>query len=95
MILVFVDGQIEKRFFFDVGLCVQNIVLAAHAEGLGSHLIGLILKYQNTIKEALDIPMEKRLVVGVCLGYADPEAPINRYKPERDPLGQMVSWLGS
>jgi len=94
VILVFMDGQILKRFFFDVGLCVQNIVLAAQAEGLGSHLIGLILKFQNTIKEALSIPLGKRLVVGICLGHVDPEAPINRYKPERDSLDQMVNWVG-
>ena len=94
VILVFMDRHIEKRFFFDLGLCVQNVVLAAQAEGLGSHLIGLILKFQNTIKEALNIPPDKRLTVGICIGYADPEAPINRYRPERDNLDQMVNWVG-
>jgi nitroreductase len=57
LILVFLDGRIAKRFFFDVGACVQNIVLAAQAEGLGTHLIGLVLKFQNTIKESLDVPL--------------------------------------
>ncbi len=83
-----------KRFFFDIGTCVQNIVLAAQAEGLGTHLIGLILKFQNTLKAFLHIPLEKRLVVGICLGYPDLEHPLNRYKPDRDRLDESVVWIG-
>ena len=44
VILVFMDGRMAGRFFFDVGACVQNISLAAKADGLDTHLIGLILK---------------------------------------------------
>ncbi|MDX2501736.1 MAG: nitroreductase, partial [Deltaproteobacteria bacterium] len=80
-ILVFMDGRLAKRFLFDIGTCVQNIVLAAQEEGLGSHMIGLILKFQNTIKAFLHIPPEKKLVVGICLGYPDPNHPINRFQP--------------
>ncbi len=94
IILVFMDGRMAKRFFFDIGTCVQNIVLAAQAEGLGTHLIGLILKFQNTIKKFLHIPLEKRLVVGICLGYPDLEHPLNQYKPERDRLDKSVVWIG-
>jgi len=94
LILVFMDGRMAKRFFFDVGACVQNIVLAAQAEGLGTHLIGLILKFQNTIKEFLDVPLDKHLAVGICLGYPDREHPLNQYKPQREHLDQSVVWIG-
>jgi nitroreductase len=87
------DGRMAKRFFFDIGTCVQNILLAAQAEGLGTHLIGLILKFQNTIKNFLRIPLEKRLVVGICLGYPDLEHPLNRYKPVRDQLDKFTEWI--
>jgi nitroreductase len=93
-ILVFMDGRVAKRFLFDIGTCVQNIVLAAQAEGLGSHLIGLILKFQNTIKAFLHIPLEKRLVVGICLGYPDTTHPINHFQPQRVNLDQAVEWIG-
>lgn len=94
IILVFIDNGMEKRFLFDIGTCVQNILLAAQAEGLGSHLIGLILKYQNAVKEALQISPEKELVVGICLGYPDSKNPINDFKPDRANLAQFVQWIG-
>jgi nitroreductase len=94
VILVFMDGSIAKRFFFDIGTCVQNISLAAKAEGLDTHLIGLILKYQNTIKEFLNLAPDKRLVVGVCLGYADTTHPINHFQPQRVGLDQVTKWIG-
>jgi len=93
-ILVFMDGRLAKRFLFDIGTCVQNIVLAAQAEGLGTHLIGLILKFQNTIKTYLHIPLEKRLVVGICLGYPDTTQPINDFQPQRVSLDEAVEWIG-
>jgi nitroreductase len=94
IVLVFMDGRMAKRFFFDIGTCVQNIVLAAQAEGLGTHLIGLILKFQNTIKQFLQIPLEKKLVVGICLGYPDLGHPLNRYKPGRGRLDKFAVWIG-
>lgn len=57
-------------------------------------LIGLILKYQNIIKDSLRIAPDKRLVVGVCLGYPDPTDPINRFQPEKVGLDQVVKWIG-
>ena len=93
-ILVFMDGQMAKRFLFDIGTSVQNIVLAAQAEGLGTHLIGLILKFQHTIKTLVQIPFEKRLVVGICLGYPDTADPINDFQPQRVNLDQAVKWMG-
>jgi nitroreductase len=94
IILVFMDGSIGKRYFFDIGTCVQNVLLAAQAEGLGTHLIGLILKFQNTIKKTLQISSDKRLVVGICLGYPDLENPINNFKPKRETIDQSVMWIG-
>jgi nitroreductase len=52
------------------------------------------LKYQNAVKETLQIPPEKEMVVGICLGYPDLENPINDFKPDRVNLAQIVQWSG-
>ena len=94
IILVFMDGRLARRFFFDIGACVQNISLAAKAVGLDTHLIGLILKYQSTINAFLNLSPDKRLAVGVCLGYADTTHPINQFQPQRVGLEQVTRWIG-
>ncbi len=94
IILVLMNGSVEKRFVFDIGACVENLLLAAQAEGLGSHLIRLIVKFEDKIKENLHLPSDKSLVIGVCLGYPDWSARINQYKPKRVDLDQIVTWIG-
>lgn len=94
VIFVFMDGAMEKRFIFDIGTSVENLLLAAQAEGLGTHLIRLIVKFEDKIKEILHLPSEKSLIIGICLGYADPKATINQYKPKRVGLDQVATWIG-
>lgn len=94
VIFVYMDGDLEKRFVFDIGTGVENLLLAAQAEGLGTHLIRLIVKFEDKIKEILHLPSEKSLVVGICLGYPNPNAPINEYKPKRVDLDQVATWIG-
>lgn len=94
IIFVFIDGGMEKRFLFDIGTSVENILLASQAEGLGSHLIRLIVKFEDKIKNILRLPSEKSLVIGICLGYPDLSARINQYKPKRVDLDQLVTWIG-
>jgi nitroreductase len=94
IIFVFIDGGMEKRFLFDIGTSVENLLLASQAEGLGSHLIRLIVKFEDKIKNILRLPSEKSLVIGICLGYPDLSARINQYKPKRVDLDQLVTWIG-
>lgn len=94
VIFAFIDGAMEKRFVFDIGAAVENLLLAAQEEGFGTHLIRLIVKFEDKIKEVLQLPSEKSLVIGICLGYPDPKAPINRYKPKRTGLEEIVTWYG-
>jgi len=89
-----IDETMEKRFVFDIGAAVENLLLAAQAEGLGTHLIRLIVKFEDKIKEVLHLPKEKSLVIGICLGYPDPNALINQYKPKRVDISQIVTWVG-
>lgn len=94
VIFVFMDVAMEKRFIFDIGTSVENLLLAAQAEGLGTHLIRLIVNFEDKIKEILHLPSGKSLIIGICLGRADPKARINHYKPKRVGLDQVVTWIG-
>ena len=55
-------------------LAAQNILLAAHAMGLGSCLIGFVvaaMRHDPRIKQALGMPREERVHAVVALGHPD------------------------
>jgi len=91
-IIITLDQVFSNARFTDIGVLVGYLVLAAHALELGTCPIGLITAFDDDIKEALSIRDEKQVVIGVALGYGDPQSPINRSRSERVPLGDVVRW---
>ena len=91
-IIVAIDRLFPKIRYLDVGLSVSYLLLAAQAKGLATCPIGLVTAYGDQIAEALDIPDNKEIVLGIALGYADPQSPINRFKTGRESLDAFRSW---
>ena len=91
-IIVTIDRIFPKIRYLDVGLSVSYLLLAAQAKGLATCPIGLISAYALDIAGALDIPSNKEVILGIALGYADPQAPINQFKTGRENLDAYLRW---
>ena len=91
-IIITIDKVFSSARLADIGIVVGYLVLAAHAMELGTCPIGLITAFDDDIKEELSIPETKLVVIGVAVGYKDPQSPINRPKSERVPLDDVVKW---
>jgi nitroreductase len=91
-IIITMDDVFSSSRLTDIGIVVGYLVLAAHDLGLGTCPIGLITAFDDDIKEELSLPEEKRVVIGVAVGYRDPDASVNQPKSERAPLNDMVKW---
>lgn len=91
-LILTVDQVFSSARLTDIGIVVGYLVLAAHALGLGTCPIGLITAFDDDIKEELSIPDEKQVVIGIALGYRDPDAIVNRARSERAPLTDLVKW---
>jgi nitroreductase len=91
-IIVTIDRLFPKIRYLDVGLSVAYLLLAAQAKGLATCPIGLINAYAQDIAEALDIAENKEIVLGIALGYADRQSPINQFKTEREDLDDIRRW---
>ena len=48
---------------------------------------------EDDIKEILNIPDNKDVVIGAALGYADPASPINEFTSPREELESFVRWI--
>jgi nitroreductase len=92
-IIICLDDAFSKARLVDIGAVLGYFVLAAHELGLGTCPIGLITAYEDEIKDVLNIPENKIVVIGIALGYPDWESPINRFKSYRDSLEKFVRWI--
>ena len=91
-VIISIDQVFSSARLTDIGVLVGYLVLAAHGLGLATCPIGLITAFDEDIKEELSLSDEKQVVIGIAVGYADPDAPINRGRSERAPLGDVVKW---
>ena len=73
-----------------IGAAVQNILLAAHAEGLATCWLGMPLIYGDRIREVLNIPENEALVTTISLGYPDESSIINTVVMPRLPFEEVV-----
>jgi nitroreductase len=92
-IIICLDDSFSKARFVDIGAVLGYLVLAAHENGLATCPIGLITAYEDEIKDALNIPENKMVVIGMALGSPDWKSPINRFKSYRENLDKFVRWI--
>jgi nitroreductase len=92
-ILLCLDDSFTSARLVDIGIALGYLVLTAHEFGLGTCPIGLITAYEDEIKDLLNIPDNKNVVIGLALGYPDSAIPINRFKSQRDHLEKFVRWI--
>ncbi len=92
IIFLFLDSTLGAWSTFDLGLFAQTLALAAHGLGLGTCLQASVTHYPDAVRSFLDLPPNKKLVLGISLGYPDPSAPINRYESARAGLDEVVKW---
>ncbi len=74
----------------NVYLAIQNMVLAAESEGLGSCIMGSPLEVETDIRKFLGVEdrTDWKLVCGLTLGYADHQPPV----PPRQRDGRII-WV--
>ncbi|MGQ9647926.1 MAG: nitroreductase [Thermodesulfobacteriota bacterium] len=92
-IILCLDDSFSKARFVDIGIVLGYFLLVAHEFGLATCPIGLITAYEDEIKDLLNIPENKKVVIGIALGYPDHESPINRFKSHRENLETFVRWI--
>jgi nitroreductase len=81
------DLRGEQYYMADMGIATENLMLAAHDQGLGSVFVGVF--DEEKLKELLQIPAEIRIVGLFPLGYPAGES---KGGPPRKPLSEFVHY---
>jgi nitroreductase len=75
---------------FDCGLLAAHICLLAASRGLGTCLLAALTMYPDLTRQYLNLPPEKKVVLGLALGYPDEQAPVNRMRTPREVAANNV-----
>ena len=94
VIYIYIDKELGIYSVLDVGIVVQNISLLALDYGLGTCIEAAAVRYPDIIKEYLNIPESKNLVIGIAIGYPDWDSPYNKYRSNRESMDTIVKWVG-
>ena len=78
------DRSLGYGSWLDLGMFMQNIMIAARGRGLDTCPQAAFKSYHAIIRRQLAIPEEELVVCGMALGHADPEEPANRLQSPRE-----------
>ena len=53
----------------DAGLMLENLILSAHARGLGTCLQGAVVIWDDIIRDEFDVPSDYKILTGLAIGY--------------------------
>jgi len=79
---------------FGCGSVAMNITLLAVHYGLGTCLEVAPIAYPDVIRQILEIPDSKLMIIAIAIGYPDCENPVNRFRSEREPIAKITQWYG-
>ncbi len=89
-IIVTGNKRLEMPQYMDIGIMLQSIMLLAREEGLHTAPQGWWRNWTSTCHDMLSIPDEEEVLVGMSLGYGNPDAAVNDLWADRAELEQLV-----
>ena len=81
-LFIYVHKSLHVYAASDAGLMMQNLMLSAHAHGLGSCAQGAVAIWDDVVRKEFNVPKGYRLLCGISLGYPS-ESSINEFRANR------------
>ena len=82
VIFVFIHKSLGVYAANDTGLFVQNLMLSAKANELGTCALGSVTPWPRAVRKEFKIPKDYKMIYGIAIGYPS-KAKINSFKAER------------
>ena len=87
-----IDRTLEVGSWFDYGLFAQTLMLAARARGLHTCAEASIASYPDIVRHELGIARDYTIMCGIALGFAQTDAVVNTFQPERITLEDYATF---
>lgn len=88
-LFIFIHKSLHIYAASDAGLMMQNLMISAHAHGLGTCAQGAVNIWDDVIRKEFDISKDYRLLCGLAIGYPA-DAPVNKFQAHRIGLDELI-----
>ena len=88
-----INKNLEQGSILDYGMFLENIMLLAKEYGLDTCAQGAWNNFWQIVTSNVKANDSEMFLCGMSIGYANPEANINRYRTPRVELEEFVRWL--
>ena len=88
-LFIFVHKSLHIYAASDAGLMMQNLILSAHAHGLGTCAQGAVGIWEDVVRKDFEISKDYRLLCGIAIGYPS-DSPINQFGANRIGLDELL-----
>lgn len=88
-----IDRRLNTGSWVDMGMFLQNIMLAARGQGLHTCPQAAFANYHTIVRRHLPIQDTEIVLCGMAMGYRDPEAPENIWRTDRAPVESFTRWI--
>ena len=88
-LFIFVHKSLHIYAASDAGLMMQNLILSAHAHGLGTCAQGAVGIWEDVVRKEFEISKDYRLLCGIAIGYPS-DSPINKFGANRIGLDELI-----
>ena len=82
-LILHTQDSAHKGTFLDCGAFLQSLLLATESIGLGACPQYSVASYPDIIRHHCNIPKTHSIICSISIGYPDPNAAVNQYKPSR------------
>ncbi len=80
---------------YDLGAFGQTLMLVATARKIDSIPAWKSVKYPSVVKNIMQIPDDKQLIIGIALGYRNQATKINVFYTERSEVDKFLTFKDS
>jgi nitroreductase len=87
---VYIHKSLHIYAAADAGLMMENLMLSAHAHGLGTCAQGAVAFWDDAVRDEFEVSKDYRLLCGIAVGYPS-DAPVNSFQAHRIGLDELLA----
>jgi len=93
-LIIAIDRRLQVGSWLDLGMFVQNVMIAAGARGLQTCPQETFSKYHAVLRDLLPIPTEEMVVCGMSVGFAEEESASAGSQMPKAPVSEFSEFIG-